>query len=428
MKTFNILVALAFSFSALALGLKLKPIIEKVNNCLVTTETLLCDQSIFEDLKTVSMDARGEFVYFLKDKLAKNETEKVIVNLYEELQTLVTLYDSLDSASDWSTRDAKVFLGDVSIRYVSIAPIDSDFLIKLYKEQRTQKGRYGLLMSLGNRLQGITAEAEMEGIVKFAEFAKDYSKTIGDEFYLYEAAIDLIKKMTAKIVAIFPAHEGIYEIAFDDSELGKKLRMDRITILESNYREGLVATFSYSKSNMARFTFKGAGILGSTVYSSDDVYHDRLDFGAPFFKFLLEKESGEITGVFNSARYGKATFTGKRIKSNHSVYSLSSVTGLELGDLLGKYQVKVGDYELTLVLRTRSEDDTIVEGALLNDNVLISFSKVRLDSTKGILGLVDSKNERKLTLAVTESSSAGFALQGLFFNAPQGKAQEISTL
>lgn len=428
MKTLSLVAALAMSFSAFALNPKLTPVIEKVDNCLTETQTLLCDQSIYEDLKTVSMDARGEFVYFLKDKLAKNESEKVIVNLYEELQNLVSLYDSIDQASDWSARDAKVFLGDVSIRYVKIAPVDSDFLIKLYKDQRAQNSRYGVLMALGAKAEKVVDENEMQGVVKFAEFAKDYSKTIGDEFYLYQAAVDLIKKMTQKIVAIFPAHEGIYEITFDDPALGQKLRMDRITVLESNYRDGLVATFSYSKSSLARFAFKSAGILGNTVYSSDDVYNDRLDFSAPFFKFNLDRDSGEITGVFNSARYGKATFSGKRVTSNQSVYSLSSVSGLELKDLLGKYTVKVNGYELTLVLRTRSDDKTIVEGALLNENVLISFSKVKLDSAKGILSLVDSKNERKLTLAITESSSVGVAFQGLFFNAPQGKAQSISSL
>ena len=428
MKTIYLMAALLISVSAYALNPRLTPIIAKVDKCLTDTQTLLCDQTIYEDLKTVNMDARGEFVYFLKDKFAKNESDKVIINLYEELKTLVTLYESLDSCSEWSCRDAKVFLGEVSIKYAKTAPIDADFLIKLYREQRAQNGRYGLLMTLQARSQNIVEEPEMEGLVRFAEFAKDHSKAIGDEFYLYQAAVELIKKMTEKMVAIFPAHEGIYQIQFDNPELGAKLRMDRITVLESNYRDGLVVTFSNSKPNLSRLSFKSAGILGSQVYSSDDVYNDRIDFGAPYFKFILDKATAEISGVFSSARFGKATFKGRRMVSNAAVYNLSTVAGAKIEDLLGQYKVKVGAYELTLVLRTRSDEDKSIEGALLNDNALISFSKVRLDAEKGILSLVDSKNERKLSLALTEMSSTGIAFKGIFFNAPQGTSQEVGSL
>lgn len=428
MKALQSIALLLFSLNVYALNPSLAPIIAKVQVCEQETLTLLCDDSILEDLKTVSMDARGEFVYFLKDKMIKNETPVVIENLYQELQKLVVVYEELDSCSEWSCRDAKGFLGDVSIRYVKIAPINTDFLIKLYRDQRAQSGRYGLLMTLQSRAQAIELMSEMDSLVAFAEFAKDHSRTIGDEHYLYQAAVELIKKMTEKMVALSPAHEGLFAIEFDDATIESQIRMDRIAVMESNYRDGLVVNFSYSKSNIVRFSFKSSGILGSQIYSSDDAYNDRLDFSAPYFKFKLDKTTGDISGFFSSARFGKATFTGRRLMGVQSVYRTENVQGLELKSLLGRTKVKVGNYEMTLVLRTRADDKTLVEGSLVNENALISFSKVRLDSKKGVLHLVDSKNERKLTLAINAVDGAGLMVSGLMINAAQGTFLTVESL
>ena len=135
MKKLIVLLALLTSIPAFALNAKLDPAVKMVEACLAEQGVLLCNPEITEVLKTVSLDARGEFVYYLKDLVVKNETEAVIKNLYTELQVLVPIYEKLDSCTEWSCRDLKIFLGDVSVRYVKISPIDSNLYMTLYKAQ-----------------------------------------------------------------------------------------------------------------------------------------------------------------------------------------------------------------------------------------------------------------------------------------------------
>ena len=181
MKKLLLILALVASFPLYAINAKLEPIVKMVESCLADQGVLLCNDNITEALKTVSLDARGEFVYYLKDQVAKNETEKVVVNLYEKLQVLVPVYEKLDGCTEWSCRDLKVFLGEVSIRYVKITPINFDLYVALYKAQAVQAGRYGLLMTLTDKADKASNLKDMDDMIRFAEFAKDYSRLIKDE-------------------------------------------------------------------------------------------------------------------------------------------------------------------------------------------------------------------------------------------------------
>lgn len=138
----------------------------------------------------------------------------------------------------------------------------------------------------------------------------------------------------------------------------------------------------------------------------------------------LDRQNKTVKGYFSSARYGKSTFSGKLVKSNLSVYSQVNVEGLTLDQLVGSHAVKVGNYEMTLTIGKRTEDRTVYEASLVNDNALMSFSKVSI-SEKGIISLVDSNNQRKLTLGVTDFSGTSPVLVGQFLNASQAKILEV---
>jgi hypothetical protein len=82
---------------------------------------------------------------------------------------------------------------------------------------------------------------------------------------------------------------------------------------------------------------------------------------------------------------------------------------------------------MTLNIIKRNEDSkTSFEGSLVNNNALLTFSKVSIDSAKGIVSLVDSKNERKLTLGVTDISILP-VFKGQFLNAPQAKILDVQS-
>ncbi|MDO9182903.1 MAG: hypothetical protein Q7U04_10875 [Bacteriovorax sp.] len=428
MKKLLLILALVVSSTSFAMNASLDPAVKMVEGCLLEKEILLCNDSITDVLKSVSLDARGEFVYYLKDLVAKNETEKVIVNLYSKLQALVPVYEKLDGCNEWSCRDLKIFLGDVSIRYVKISPIDSSLYIELYKAQAVQSGRYGLLLTLSDKADKATKLSEMDEMIKFAEFAKNYSRTIKDEYYLYQAGVSIVRKMTLAALKLRPGHEGVYKVNFDNTEVTNNLRIDSVVIMESNDRDALVVNFVASESRIVKVSFKQAGILGNTFFSNEAVYNndDNQEIQSPFFKLELNRETNTISGVFSSSRYGKSTFKGQLEKSNISVYGQANIEGLDIAQLVGNFSVKVGNYNMKLIIGKRDADQGIYEAALVNDNALISFSKVSFDSAKGIISLVDSKNERKLTLGVIEKANT-IAFKGQFINAPQAQILEVES-
>lgn len=426
MKKLIFLLSLLGSYSIWALHPKLDKAVRLVEHCLGQEEVLLCDTAIDDELKSVHMDARGEFVYFLKDLLAKNETEKVVSNLFTKLQTMVPYYEALDGNGNWSTRDLKMLLGDVSIRYVKIAPLDPAFLKKLYRAQAAQTGRYGVLLAVLEKSDKVTSLEEMDKLVEFGEYAKEVSRELKDEYYLYQTSVELIKKMTTRALKTRPGHEGVYEVKFENADMAKRLKLDRVVIMESTDRDALVVNFVSTDSRLIRFSFKGAGLLGETFFSNEDVYHNDPDFASPFFKFRLDRKMMTIEGVFSTARQGQTKMSGKLIESNLAVYEQRNVKGLKADSLIGEHKVMVGSHEMTLTLRKRDDNRAALEGALFNDNAMMSFSKVSLDSERGVLSMVDINNEKKLTLGLGHNSQ-GLVFKGQMILAPLAQTLSVST-
>jgi hypothetical protein len=141
----------------------------------------------------------------------------------------------------------------------------------------------------------------------------------------------------------------------------------------------------------------------------------------------LNRETNTIKGVYSTARFGELNFTGKLLVSNVSVFSEATTKGLDLSALVGSYNVKVGSSTMKLIIKKRTEERTTFEAALFNDNAMISFSKVSLNSDKGVLSLVDYNNEKKLTLAVLKDDK-GTTFKGQFLNALQSKVFDVNSL
>lgn len=426
MKRIIVLLMFLVSLPSYALNAKLDPAVSIVEACLKNEGVLLCNDEVNSILETVSLDARGEFVYYLKDLLNKNETELVIVNLYTKLQNLVPMYEKIDGCTEWSCRDIKIFLGDVSTRYVKVTPVDAELYKELYKKQAVQSGRYALLTTLSDKASKVTTVKEMDQMISFAEFAKNYSRDIKDEYYLYQAGVAIIRDMTLKALKLRPGHEGIYKISFDNEEVNKTLKIDSVVVMESNDRDALVVNFVSSKSRIVKVAFKQAGLLGNTLFSNEDVYNNdnNQEVQSPFFKFELDRNTNSIKGVFNSARYGKSSFTGELVKSNLEVYEQSNDLLASVASVEGKYALQVGSYKLNLVISKRTDDRSLFEAYLVSPNALLTFSKVTLDNKTGVLSLVDSRNERKLTIGFLGDKT----IKGVFINGPLAQVLEVNSL
>jgi hypothetical protein len=185
MKALIITLGFLLATSLFAMSPALVPMAKKVDSCLASSGVLLCDASLADDLKKVDLNVRGAFVYFLKDKLTKVESVEVLNNLYTEFKPLIEIYEVLDGDDKWSCRDAKQFLGEIAVKMVRQTEVNSDFLVGLYKEQRAQSGRYGLLTTAHSKVKGLVELNEMRQMIEFAEFARSFSKEQGDEYYVY---------------------------------------------------------------------------------------------------------------------------------------------------------------------------------------------------------------------------------------------------
>ncbi|WP_372654680.1 hypothetical protein [Halobacteriovorax sp.] len=414
MRSLLISLSLFITLNVQGMNALLVPTAESIDKCLETTGLLLCQDDLESRIRSMSLNARGELVYFLKDKM-EGLSNEAIINLYTEFKKLVPVYEELDGCDKWSCRDAKEFLGDVSIEYIKITPVDSDFLIELFKEQPVQSARYGFLSTMHNLSKKYETISEINEVVTFAEFAKEHVRTVGDEYYLYESAVNLVDSMTKKVMLLEPKYEGVYSVTFVDPELNEQIKIDRISVMDSNSNSGLVITMNNSGARLEKFAFYQAGILGNTLFSNEDVYSNQQNFSGTAVKFDLDPESGSISGVFFSERFGTAEFTGSQIVGTRQVSEGTDKLDLNTEDFIGKYDLKVGDIDLTLKVLKRRSDSPKIEGALYNRNVLMNFSKVKYNAGRGVLELVDSKNKRKLVLGVTEVEGK-LVLDGVFFN------------
>lgn len=414
------------SLNLMAMSPMLEPLAASIDKCKADTGVLLCQEDLAQQVTSMDLNARGELVYLLKSKM-ENSSKEVIVNLYSEFKKLIPIYEELDGCDKWSCRDAKEFVGDISIEYVKVADINAKFLINLFKEQSVQSGRYGVLVTVHGRSKSVESLSEINEVTTFAEFAKEYVRQMGDEYYLYESAVDLVKKMTTKAIALNPKHEGIYSISFIDADINARIKINTIAVMKSNSAEGLVITLNDSRARLEKFVFNQAGILGNTLFSNEDVYTNQLDFSGTSIRFTLDHATGSIKGIFNSERFGAAEFVGQQISGTHNVLNNGESSDLKLKDLLGSYKVKVAGIGLNLVVRKRSAVTSKIEGALYNNNVLISFSRVTFYAARGTLEMVDSQNKRKLTLNVV-SGPKGLEFSGVLFNVIMSKMMPVSSL
>lgn len=186
------------SYSIWALHPKLDKVVRLAEHCLKAERMLLCDESIDVELQAVHMDARGEFVYFLKNHLQNNSSEKVVTNLYFKIQTMIPYYEKLDGEESWSTKDLKMLLGEVSSRYVKMVKTDAVFLKALYKAQANQSARYKVLVAVLEKSEKVITKAEMKNLAEFGRFVKSYTQQAGDEFYLHQLGTEIVKRMSSK--------------------------------------------------------------------------------------------------------------------------------------------------------------------------------------------------------------------------------------
>ena len=411
--------------NSFALSPKLNTTMTLLKECMSEVSVPLCDahyDTMVSELKTVGLDPRGEFVYVLKDILKKESSKEVVVNLYEKLQELSAVYVELDGTSVWSGRDMLALLGDVSVEYIKYVAVDSKTLEDLFVQQATPAARYKFLGALHAKSSDVSTKENIEEMITFSEFAKDHIKAQGDEYYIYQSAVELVKKMTVKNLEFSVGFEGVYEIKLLDDAASKTLKVDNLVVTSSDESNGLVVNFVSTKYRSTKFSFKGAGLLGSTAFSNEKVYVSSNELVSPGFKFDVDFDSATVKGSFFSKRFGAVEFIGVQKVSNASLYEEAPLQVLALENVIGTYPVKVGNYSMTLKVEKTDEG---TEVALVNNNALIVFSKVSYNAKFGVLKALDWQLEKVLELKV-DLVNDEVKFEGQFTNSAAAKVLPVN--
>ncbi len=408
-----------------ALSPQLNSTMELFEACMAETNTPLCDDNFEEmisELKLVNLDARGEFVYVLKDVLNKESNEAVVVNLYEKLQVLAPVYTQLDGTSAWSGRDILGLLGQVSVSYIQYVAVDAKELEALFVQQATPTARYNFVGALHKKADNAKDQGEIEELISFGVFAKDYIKSKGDEYYIYQSAVELIKKLTIQNLRFVVGFEGVYEIKLLNEQAQQTLKIDNVVISSSDAANGLLVNFVSSQFRATKMAFKGAGLLGNQAFSNEKVFINSNEIAAPGFKFDIDFENKELKGSFFSKRFGAVEFVGKQKVSNARFYNDISTDSVALENVVGNYPVKVGNFNMTLKIERNGEQ---TELALINNNALIVFSNVTFNKEFNVVKGLDWQLSRMLELKLNMVNDE-LVISGQFTNSATAKVLEVS--
>ncbi len=410
--------------SASALSPKLNTTMDLFKECMAEVKVPLCDANfdqIVSELKEVNLDARGEFVYVLKDVLKKESSKEVVVNLYEKLQVLAPIYVEIDGTSVWSGRDILGLLGEVSVEYIKYVTVDAKTLEDLFVQQATPAARYKFVVALHSKVATVSTQQDVEELIAFGEFAKDFIKSKGDEYYIYQTAVDLVKKLTVKNLEYVVGFEGVYEVKLLDASAGKTLKIDNLVISSSDEKNGLLVNFVSSELRVTKFSFKGAGLLGSTAFSNEKVYVNSNELVSPGFKFDIDFDSNTVRGSFYSKRFGAVEFVGKQKSSNAALYEEAALEVVSLEEVMGVYPVNVGNYAMTLKIEKTQEG---TELALINNNALIVFSKVSYNPKFGVIKALDWQLSKVLEVKVSKVNGE-VQIVGQFTNSAAAKVLNV---
>jgi hypothetical protein len=424
-KIMKLFVVAGILIQANALSPMLNNTMDMMKSCLAEVKVPLCDNNfdaMVAELRVVSMDARGEFVYVLKDVLKKEGSKEVVLNLYDKLKVLVPVYTNLDGTSNWSGRDMLGLASQVSVEYLKHSSIDAKELENLFVQQKTQTARYNFMIEVHNKANKLEEKTEIDELISFGELAKDHIKAQGDEYYVFQTAVDLVKKLTVKNMKNIVGFEGVYEIELKDEMAAKILKVDHLVIVVADDRNGLVVNFTSSKLRSTKFSFKGAGLLGNTAFSNDKVYINSNELVSPGFKFDMDFSSGTVSGTFFSKRFGAVEFVGKQKINNSMLYSTPSDSALELKDVVGVYPLKVGKYSMILKISMNEKGET--EASLVNNNALIVFSKLRFNSEFNVLKALDWQLKNVLEVKMNMVNDV-LDISGQFTNSNTAKVLDV---
>ncbi len=332
------------------------------------------------------------------------------------------------SLEDYVIGRASQTLETVNIKLIKSPTVLTDDRIRYFNELNTENARAQIFGFFSTRIKNYNDKASLLGLVKFLWAAYQATWNAGSPGYILASAKNAETSATARLIQLFPVHEGIYQIttgcsatpngpAISSSRCGSGL-IDRVVLMNASSNEGWQLSVLSSSGDILTYWFSDVSVTeGATLLSGKSVSSGSL----AEVQFRFDPVTRAIKGWLRTPdAEGYILVTGKQTMAMDSIYDKqignyvansvpqSAILGV---DFKGKY----GDSQTTVRLRQMqvSNTETTLAGTLRVDGpagVVMNIHTGTYNPTNGILTLFSfdpTGHRTKLTMAVKRTGTTG---------------------
>ncbi len=340
-KVLNVFAVATFMLSGAALA---GPLDDGVNECGVP----VCDVSAtIEALKSFNEDRRYNYVNKMLSTYGESDKLEILENLLVASKETKALSVAQNDA-DWVVRESNNLTNAMIMGLAKYSDINAAALSSYFTQITSAQKRFEIIEFWSKKVESIESIDDLNALVKFSQNAKAHSVMLGDESWIPRAAGSLVSKITIKLTALDPAHEGVYNVSSMITGVTQGiLPFDKIAVLDSSADQNLVVIFYNSQFRRASFSFDDVALAGN-ILSSKSISSSQT---SKEFSFELDRETGAISGQLTTTD-STISFSGNQTFSTRSVFAGETPIVLTENDAIGTFKGTVGSMNVTLTVKS----------------------------------------------------------------------------
>lgn len=378
--------------------------------CDITTE--------IDNLRTQDHNARGMFGIQLMEKYKNSKDLNVLKNLYTTAQELKKLTEEMNDEG-WVLRSATDLINSVVLSLAKYSEVNAPEFINLYKQLEDQNARYAMVSHWHSQLENIETASKIDALIEFAQVAKEISIELEDDAWVSRAASEFISDATIKLIALDPAHEGLYDVKVSKQAIEEgAFPFNRVAVLDSSSHDNLLVAFINTKHRHVVYSYRNATISGNTVKGT---FLSNGDL-ANSFEINLDRKSGEISGEIKTT-YSSIPFSGNQLFTTRDVFAGKVPYSLTANDIIGEMKGSLAGIKGKISVNSFSPKVYSATFVSNTGSIVLHFQGKFFPKT-GVLSLT-SNNEIKLTLSL-RSSDNGAMWTGASFSTTTGTVVKAS--
>lgn len=374
-------------------------------------------EATIAELTNLDENKRYNYTNKLVSAYAESQNITILENLVDAGKEIKELTKAMKDA-DWVIREANTLVNNSVLNLAKYSPVNAVKMLELFKQLSTPTMRYNVIAHFQTQAEKIEDLSTLNELVKFAEGAKEYTISIGDESWIPRAASSLASDITIKLTFLDPVHEGVYTVEVVEGD-DKVLDFDKVVVLDSTSEDNLVVKFLNSKLDRVVFSYTHASIVGSTV-KGQVVSNGSLSSS---FELNVNRNTGAIKGTVKTTRTNQIVFKGSQSFSTRSIFAGSVPSVLNANSVIGDMKGEILGIKGTLSVQSFLPN--VYSASFVADNglVVIDF-KGKFFAQNGVLTLTH-KNKIKLAVALRKSAN-GIAWRGVSYSTTNGKVVEAN--